>query len=243
MREHIELVPQGFRIIGTPMGVPTEQQVIKFIADRARLAYKSEAKGKTNAEQIASDTALVNRLIHDVKHLSVIEHVSITVRMRLDRGLSHELVRHRLAAYTQESTRYCNYSKSKFGGKIQVICPSGIDPGDDDWLDSVEAAAVGYFKMLKKGKTPQDARSLLPTCLKTEVDATFNMRVWRHVFTLRAGLDPGSKPHPDIKLLFRSILVSFNNQWPSIYGDLYKAMSEQIDRENQEWQQLQLSTV
>lgn len=243
MRDHIELVPMGFTIPGTPMGVPTEWQVMKFIADRARLAYKSEPKGNTVPEREEADIKLVNRLVHDVKHMSVIEHVSITVRFRLDRGLSHELVRHRLAAYTQESTRYCNYSKKRHGNRIKVICPSGIEPDDEDWLDSVEAAAVGYFKLLAKGKPPEMARSVLPTCTKTEVDSTFNMRVWRHIFKLRAGLDPGSKPHPDIKLIFRSVLVSFNNRWPALFGDLYKAMCEQIDRENLEWQQLQLPKV
>jgi thymidylate synthase (FAD) len=132
-------------------------------------------------------------------HESVLEHASASLCLICDRGISNELVRHRLASYSQESTRYCNYGKKN---EITVIRPSGISSTTDldiynIWVEACDEAETGYLALLAKGVSPQVARSVLPTCLKTEVVMTANFREWRHFLKLR--LSPAA--HPDMREL------------------------------------------
>ena len=125
-------------------------------------------------------------------------HQDITVKFICDRGVSHEIVRHRVASFAQESTRYCNYSQDKFGNEITVIRPSWCGEGEDKytaWKVGCQNAESAYFNMLADGATPQEARSVLPNSLKTEIIVTMNCDNWKHFFTLRCP----SNAHPDMR--------------------------------------------
>jgi thymidylate synthase (FAD) len=157
-----------------------------------------------------------------MKHYSVFEHGVITVKFICDRGVTHELVRHRLAAFSQESTRYCNYSKDKFGREITVIDPSeafGWNEGMDQyiiWEQAMQDAQRAYFDLLDKGATPQQARDVLPNSLKTEIQMTANVREWRHVLTLRTD----KAAHPQMRELMIPLLKDFAQRWPILFGDI-----------------------
>ena len=134
----------------------------------------------------------------------VMKHTTHTVLFVCDRGVSHELVRHRPCSFAQESTRYCNYSKDKFGGDITFILPFFFDTGHDDsrvyeaWKISCEVAERKYFELLGYGSTPQEARSVLPNSLKTEIIMTCNETEWQHIVNLRAK-DVTGPAHPQMK--------------------------------------------
>lgn len=139
----------------------------------------------------------------------LMKHITHTVRFVCDRGVSHELVRHRPCSFAQESTRYCNYSQDKFGEEITVIKPLFFEQWDKDldnkcetmsyglWARSCEQAEKAYFNLLKEGATPQEARSVLPNSLKTEIIMTANETEWQHIVNLRAKGTTG-KPHPQM---------------------------------------------
>ena len=158
------------------------QEILKKIEQCGRVCYKSESKiSEGSAEKFVA--AIVRR-----GHEAVLEHASITVRFVVDRGISHEIVRHRLASYCQESTRYCNYSKDDFCGEIAVIKPYYLTKGTPSysyWQYSCEYAEKHYFNLLNWGCTPQEARAVLPNSLKTELMMTANLREWRTFFKLR----------------------------------------------------------
>lgn len=124
-------------------------------------------------------------------------HQDITIKFTCDRGVSHEIVRHRVASFAQESTRYCNYGLDKFGQEITVVRPSAFGEGADkyeDWLSGCYASETAYFNMLADGGTPQEARSVLTSSTKTEVIVTMNVDGWRHFFALRCA----PTAHPDM---------------------------------------------
>lgn len=150
---------------------------------------------------------LYNELYDSPKNLreqEIMKHRTHTVLFVCDRGVSHELVRHRPCSFAQESTRYCNYSKDKFGGDITFILPFFFDTGHDDsrvyeaWKTSCEVAERNYFELLGYGSTPQEARSVLPNSLKTEIIMTCNETEWQHIVNLRAKGTTGA-PHPQMK--------------------------------------------
>ena len=148
-------------------------------------------------------------------HESVLEHVSITVRIITDRGISHEIVRHRLASYSQESTRYCNYKDKE----IEFVLPYDIDPETkifDYWKLSCQASEADYKVLIAEGVAPQTARSVLPNCLKTELVMTCNLREWRHFFKMRCA--PGA--HPDMKYLATIMLHDFQEKIPVVFDDI-----------------------
>lgn len=150
---------------------------------------------------------LYNELYDSPKNLreqEIMKHRTHTVLFVCDRGVSHELVRHRPCSFAQESTRYCNYSKGKFGGEITFILPFFFDTGHDDsrvyeaWKTSCEVAERKYFELLGYDSTPQEARSVLPNSLKTEIIMTCNETEWQHIVNLRAKGTTGA-PHPQMK--------------------------------------------
>lgn len=177
-----------------------------------RTCYKSEDK-------ITEDSAseFIER-IKNFKHESVLEHGSITVRFVVDRGVSHELVRHRLASFSQESTRYCNYGKDKFGNEITVIDPCFWTPDTrlyEYWYNQCRVAEAAYFLLLEAGAKPQEARSVLPNSLKTEVVMTANPREWRHVFRVRCA----KEAHPQMREVMVPLRDEFIARWPALFGD------------------------
>lgn len=154
-----------------------------------RTCYQSEDKMTQGS---AED--FIRRIIKR-GHESVLEHVSVTARFICDRGVSHEIVRHRIGAYSQESTRYCNYAGDKFGNEITVIRPNmwaTCDVKQTVWFDACSRAEDRYFDMLANGATPQEARSVLPNSLKTSLIVTYDIREWRHFLRLRCA--PAAHP-------------------------------------------------
>lgn len=194
--------------------------IIKKIEKIGRVCYKSES----NISDGSAERFISNILKRG--HESVIEHESITVRMVCDRGITHEIVRHRIASYSQESTRYCNYTNDKFGNQITVIdLASGFQYDLDDdkdlalykvWTEAMESAEKSYFKMLELGATPQEARSVLPNSLKTEIVVTMNLRSWRNFFRLRCD----SHAHPQMCEVAGIALEVFKERLPIFFSDL-----------------------
>lgn len=189
-------------------------EILKHLEQVGRICYKSEDRiTSESAEQFVA--GIIKR-----GHEAVIEHFNITVRFITDRGISHEIVRHRIASYAQESTRYCNYNKDKFDNQISVIMPTDIKHGGDDakdtWLIACEFAENFYNNLIDQGCKPQTARSVLPTCTKTEIMVTMNLREWRHFIRLRAA----KAAHPDIRLLALDLLRQFKEKIPVIFDDI-----------------------
>ena len=195
------------------INAPDYKTLLTTIEAAGRTCYKSEDKiTDGSAEKFV-------RNILKRGHEAVIEHASLTVRFTCDRGVSHEIVRHRLAAHCQESTRYCNYSKDGFGGEITVIKPCFFTEGApawEFWKDSCEMAESAYFDLLEFGCTPQEARSVLPNSLKTEVVMTANMREWRHFIRLRCA--PAA--HPDMRVVARLLYDLLKSTYPVFFEDI-----------------------
>ena len=151
------------------------------------------------------------------------EHFSFTVKFICDRGVSHEIVRHRIASYSQESTRYCNYSKDNFGGEITVIEPCFLIPGTKayaEWCTLCLNAEIAYFKMLDWGCSPQEARAVLPNSLKTELVMTANIREWRHFLKLRTS--PAA--HPQMREVANLLLEELKAKIPVVFDDIEGAV-------------------
>ena len=209
----MKIIKPSFEIL-TPIN---RQEILKHLETVARTCYKSEDK-------ITEESApkMVKSLIRS-QHTAMIEHFSISVKMVVDRGVSHEIVRHRVASYAQESTRYCNYSQGKFGSEITVIEPLFFDKNSVEyaiWKDSCLQAEKAYNELIQMGRTPQEARSVLPNSLKTEIVVTMNLREWIHFFNLRAVGTTGD-PHPQMKEIAVMVLEKFSNELPEIFGDIY----------------------
>ena len=196
------------------------EEVINKIAKVARTCYKSE-----DASTLEKDKRLVENLIKS-GHEAMIEFFDVTVKFTCDRGVSHELVRHRMASYAQESTRYCNYSKDKFGNELTFVIPSWWDNGTtikkelfkEAWQHSEDT----YRTLMASKVLPQEARAVLPNALKTEVNMKANLREWRHFFKLRCD----AAAHPDIRVLALDLLKQMHNQIPIIFDDLYEEYRE-----------------
>lgn len=188
------------------------QAVLKHIEQCGRVCYKSEDK-ITDTSAAAFVAGIIKR-----GHEAVLEHFNITVKFICDRGVSHEIVRHRLASYCQESTRYCNYSKDGFGREITVIRPIFLAEGTPGWViwrDACCCAESAYFDMLTLGCSPQEARSVLPNSLKTEVVMTANLREWRHFFKLRTA----QAAHPQMREVAKMLLKQMREMVPGVFDD------------------------
>ena len=236
----MNIIRQGFEFVsvsvpydGTDSSLQKSsiQDAIKLIEIAGRTCYKSEDK-------ITVDSAIkFVKMLIDRGHHAMIEHAYIGIKMTTDRGVTHEIVRHRLASYGQESTRYCNYGDKKFGNEITVIMPVwfyGVPALEDKptgdltkeevtrlnqlraWKRSMLEAETAYLQMLALGSTPQEARAVLPNSLKTEIVMTCNVREWLHFFNLRAD----RAAHPQMKALAEEILIEFAKKLPVIFADM-----------------------
>lgn len=211
----------------TPLDKRAGLQAIKFIERVARTCYKSEDK-------IGPDTAInFIRKIVARKHFPMLEFYDVVVRFTIDRGVSHELVRHRIASYAQESTRYCNYGKQ---GNVVFIIPPWVnvpegeyslkdfniihDTGGTDaetiWFRNMLDCEQDYLSLIKHGWSPQKARTVLPNSLKTELVAKYNLKEWRHVFDLRTAGDA----HPQMIEVMRQVLALFRDTFPVVFDDI-----------------------
>ncbi len=187
--------------------------VLRRIEECGRVCYKSE-------HRIAPGSAepFVRSIIAH-GHEAVLEHCSFTVRFICDRGVSHELVRHRLASFCQESTRYCNYVDERFGGFLTFIKPLFFDEGTEAyeaWWCAMRVAEVTYFQLLNVGCSPQQARAVLPNSIKTEVVMTANIREWRHILRLRCS----SAAHPQMREIMLPLLDELCRRCPALFEDI-----------------------
>ena len=189
------------------------EQILKSIERKGRVCYKSE-------DRITEESA--SKFVKDIirrGHESVIEHEKLSVGFTVDRGVSHEIVRHRIASYSQESTRYCNYSGGKFDKEITVIEPLFFQ---DDfvkyqrWYQAVSTTEDYYMYLIEAGARPEEARSVLPNSLKTEVEMTANFREWRHFFKVRAQ----KTAHPQMQQVAIPLLDFLQKKLPEVFGDI-----------------------
>lgn len=215
----MRVIKAGYEILDELNG----SEILKKIERVARVCYKSEDLIKDGSSE-RMVRALVKR-----GHEAMLEHFSFSVKFIVDRGVSHEIVRHRMASYAQESTRYCNYSQDKHGNEITVIEPCYFEDGSSDYLAWYGASCYCegmYFSLLRNDVTPQEARAVLPTSLKTEIVMTANLREWRHFFKLRAVGTTGS-PHPQIKEVAVPLLKEVASKIPVVFDDLLEAVSNE----------------
>lgn len=210
----MKVIEQSHQVL-TPL---LREDIYGIIERAGRTAYKSEDK-------ITEDSAV--RFIQNIikrGHESVLEHASISVRFITDRGVTHELVRHRLCAFTQESTRYCNYAgkdmlfiKPVFwyaGGKDEADYPENAY---QEWYAFMEMCESKYNFLVKElNCLPQEARSVLPNSLKTEIVCTANVREWRHILTLRTS----KAAHPQMRALMIPLLKVLQEKLPALFGDI-----------------------
>jgi len=205
----MKIVPPSFEIL-----TPVEPgEMLARIERAGRTCYRSE-----NRITPDSAAAFVRTIIKSGHH-SVIEHEIISVRLVCDRGVTHELVRHRLASFSQESTRYVNYGRGPEGRGLVVIKPVFFEEGSDKyrlWLKAMEQAEASYLALIEAGATAQEARTVLPNSLKTEIVMTANLREWRHVFALRCS----AASHPQMREIMKMLLARFQELLPEIFGDL-----------------------
>lgn len=193
--------------------------ILKRLEQCGRVCYKSEDK-ITDTSAAAFVESIIKR-----GHESVLEHCSFTVKFIVDRGVSHEIVRHRMASYCQESTRYCNYSKEGFGGEIAFIRPCFLCEGTEGWQywrEACWAAERRYFELINFGCTPQEARAVLPNSLKTEVVMTANIREWRHFLRLRCA----KAAHPQMREVACKLLDKVHALIPVCFDDIWEAQHE-----------------
>lgn len=211
----MKIVNAGYEILTEIDG----ENELMFIEKVGRVCYKSEDKITEG-----SANGFVKMLI-DRGHEAMLEHSCLTVKFIVDRGISHEIVRHRLFSFAQESTRYCNYSKGKFGNEITVIKPCFFDTGMgtasnslvyEEWKHSCEIAERSYFKLLEYGAKPQEARAVLPNSLKTEVIVTGNYREWRHFLKLRTA----KAAHPQMREVAIPLLEELKSRLAIIFDDI-----------------------
>ncbi len=201
------------------MKIVEPEAIIRDSLDEHEILYRLEMAGRTaykSEDSMTADSAkaFVRRIIKS-GHESVLEHVSISVCFIIDRGVSHELVRHRIAAYTQESTRYVNYQKK---GMV-VIKPCFWEEGSLEyavWYNHMIACEAAYNQLIRFKAKPQQARSVLPNSLKTEIVTTMNLREWRHVMRLRTA----PNAHPQMQQVMKMLLAQFRKHLPVIFEDV-----------------------
>jgi thymidylate synthase (FAD) len=204
----MDIIPATFEIL-SPIDYPA---MLKSIEIAGRTAYKSE-------DHMTGDSSeRFVKMLLGRGHESVMEHINLTVRFICDRGVSHELVRHRLAAYTQESTRYINYGKKG----LSVIDPLVFNKSSPEyaaWEEAMKQAEVSYRKLIDMGAKPEEARTVLPQSTKTEIVMTCDIREWRNIFRLRTS----AAAHPQMREIMVPLLQRFQAEMPALFNDIKPA--------------------
>jgi thymidylate synthase (FAD) len=208
----VKIIEPSYEIL-TPIDGKAMLQLLEL---SGRVCYKSEDKITDD-----SHIGFVDKICNAYQHESVIEHCSVTVKFIHNRGFTHELVRHRLSSFSQESTRYANYSKDKFDNQITVIRPYWMDGEINEdkmksyllWEKSMKVSEEVYLKILEHKLQPQAARGVLPNDLKTEIVCTSNLRQWKNIFKLRTA----QAAHPDMKRTMIPLLNEFKAKIPVIF--------------------------
>lgn len=196
--------------------------ILKHLERCARNCYKSEDK-------ITADSAqkMIKKLI-DLGHEAMIEHFSVTVKLTTDVGAYKDLTRHRHASFAIESTRFCNYSKGKYGNELTFMKPSNMEEGSDIyniWYQAMADIEKHYLSMAAKGAAVDQLRMLLPHSTKADVFMTANLREWRHIFKLRCV--PAT--HPSVREIMTMLLNEFRSQLPVLFDDIPYGKENALD--------------
>lgn len=218
----MKLIHAGYEIL-TPIDGLTELKAIELAA---RVCYKSEAAITEDGE---SAKKLIRRLIES-GHEAMLEHSFLSVKFTVDRGVTHELIRHRPCSFAQESTRYCNYSGEKFGHDVRFVIPYFFEERSREdkpeqlalWAEACLSAEKAYFDLLQNGATPQEARTVLPNSTAADIVVTANFREWRHILRLRTAKDA----HPQMREVMCPLGTELQRRIPVIFDDCVTAWRE-----------------
>ena len=208
----MQIVDPSYEILSPIDGIA----ILKHLEKIARTCYKSENLISEDGE---SAKKIIKNLI-SAGHEAMIEHASVSVRFVCDLGFYKDITRHRMASFAIESTRYCNYSKGKFGNEITVINPVNIKEGTpeyDAWKKCMENIEKTYLEMGDLDCKPDQLRMLLPHSIKADVNISCNLREWRHIFNLRART---KHAHPSIRQLMIPLLEEFKKKIPVVFDDI-----------------------
>ncbi len=206
----MKLIKPSYEIL-TPIDGLVE---LKAIERAARTCYKSKGAVTEDGE---SAKKLIRRLIES-EHEAMLEHSFLSVKLTVDRGVTHELVRHRMASFAQESTRYCNYSGKKFGRDVRFVIPYFFEDKPDAmeiWKEACAKAEQAYFDLLDGDATPQEARTVLPNSTASDIVVTANFREWRHILKLRTAKDA----HPQMREVMCPLGAELKRRIPVIFDD------------------------
>jgi len=215
----MELIKPSYEILSQIDGIA----ILKSLELAGRVCYKSE-------EKITSLSASnFVRMLINKGHESVLEHEKISVRFICDRGVSHEIVRHRIASFSQESTRYCNYK-----GGVAFILPFWFTNGDIEtmntqesmWYNFMQIAEATYQQLILAGWTPQQARSVLPNSTKTEIIVTANLREWRTIFKQRTS----NAAHPQMREIMIPLMGELVREIPVIFDDIFNEYAGSLSK-------------
>ena len=228
--------------MGEPLDSNSEGKIGRFLESCGRICYKSELK-------ITEDS--YNKFLKTIiksGHESILEHASVTAKIITNRAVTHELVRHRIGvAYSQESTRYCNYSGNRFGSELSFVVPVWIsdeevsrhfpnEQYDSDymnnpvyvWVNQMQSCEDEYLRLLQLGWTPEKAREILPNSLKTTIAVTCNVRTWRHILKQRLN----RACHPQMRFMMLQIAEKFNEYLPLFFSDIFSSVAMSINGAN-----------
>lgn len=197
------------------------KEVLEHIEKCGRVCYKSENRIKDGSAE-----RFIGMLVRS-GHESVLEHFSFTAKFICDRGVTHEIVRHRIASFSQESTRYVDYTLDKNGGEIEIIIPYEMRDNEEaiEHLKWAVGEAEDAYRWIRYfGCKAQAARAVLPTCLKTELYMTANLREWRHFFKMRCS----KAAHPDIRVVANMLLKEAHDKIPVVFDDIYEEIYEEM---------------
>jgi len=214
----VKLILPTFEIIN-PESRDAGVAMLRRIETFARISHRSEDRQTDDSWE-----RFIQAVVLQHADWSVTEHCSATVIFRLDRGVTHELVRHRIGAYTQESTRFVNYGNKE----IEFIIPEFADNemAFKSWQNSVMEAETSYKLLLKYGAAPQIARSVLPNATASTIAVTYNLRNWRHVFMMRTT----KETHPDLRRVMIPLLQEFKQRVPLLYDDVEPELKQSISQ-------------
>ena len=207
----VKIIEPSFEIL-TPID---GNQILKHIEKCGRTCYQSyenETVDTSSAEKMI-------KMLIKMGHESVLEHFLITIKAKIDIGNYKDITRHRFASFSIESTRFCNYSKGKFGNELTVISPCNMDKNSGiyhTWLKTMNDIEKAYIDMSEMGAKPDQLRMILPHSLAAEVTMSANLREWRHIFKMRCQ----KAAHPSVRQIMLQVLNEFKKQIPVIFDDL-----------------------
>lgn len=206
-----------YTTLGDPLTEELGIKMLQWIETNARISHRSEDKQTKDSWK-----RFLEAVVCQHGDYSVIEHSGVTAILRVDRGTTHELVRHRLASYTQESTRFVNYQKK---GELEFIKPFNLSKETEwFWKDSLEMTERNYLDMIERGARPQEARSVLPNATAATISITGNLRNWRSFFMQRVT----KETHPDMKVVTIPMLAEFKRLIPILYDDIEADIKQDI---------------